>query len=733
MTLQSTSAKHSARRLFFPLFTVLATAATGQVSNDQSPTKAPAASSDETVRMEAFTVSSATRTERAIDYVPGAVMAIPSVDLTNIQAISLDPDEMLAQSIPGYTASMDDLTTSGELLRGKRPQFFVDGVLMSTPLRDLGRMASGMTDPVLVDRIEVVNGASAIEGLGGAGGIINYVTKVPKHEGIFTTFQTAFEGQEYGYKVGWKETVMSMIKRDNFDFLAALGTQDRPMYYDAKGHLEYINSNGSYQDSQTHSITAKAGYNFGANNEQRIQAAFSNYDIFGNNNYNSIQPGNRALGIVQSAVRGPGFGRPSENQMRIWMGNYINPAVFGGTFRTDVYWVQEVIIVGGASIDPGKQDPSFAPIGTLVDESDVWDRKYGAKIYWVKQDFIVRGLQFNLGYDYTDDRSYQNLILTGRTWIPTLHYTSGSGYTQLEYDRGPLTLSAGIRVQPGKITAPTFHTLYATNPALGGVTVTGGEKTYTAKPHNFGAVYRFLPGWSVFAGFSQGYELPDVGLVLRNTSKPNQSLASSPVSPVVTNSYEAGVNWHGKTTTFGIDAYYDHAPSATTVFTDPSTLLQSVMQNPIIRKGIEFQGVWKVDRDLKLSGTYSKMLAYTSQTPGGPTTLTIVPASTLGQDPDKAVLRADWTPASQWAIDLVGTNFWRQYFNVGKGTFFWKESGYALFDGSISFKMKRWGTLSFGCANILNKFHIETETGTSNTNYYSIQGRKYTLTHTITF
>src|SRR6185312_1685411 len=60
-------------------------------------------------------VVSATRTARAVDHIPGAVGVISSQDLSNIQRSTLDPDEALAQMIPGFTASSDDLTSNGEL------------------------------------------------------------------------------------------------------------------------------------------------------------------------------------------------------------------------------------------------------------------------------------------------------------------------------------------------------------------------------------------------------------------------------------------------------------------------------------------------------------------------------------------------------------------------------------------------------------------------------------------
>src|SRR4051812_37401076 len=86
----------------------------------QNTSAANAGGKEETLQLEALTVTTSTRTARAVDHIPGAVVAIPSQDLIKIQLSSLDPNQMLAQAIPGYTASLDDLTTSGELLRGKR-------------------------------------------------------------------------------------------------------------------------------------------------------------------------------------------------------------------------------------------------------------------------------------------------------------------------------------------------------------------------------------------------------------------------------------------------------------------------------------------------------------------------------------------------------------------------------------------------------------------------------------
>jgi len=679
-------------------------------------------------------VVTATRTARAIDHIPGSVVSIGGPDLENIQLSSLDSNQVLAQAIPGYTASFDDLTTSGELLRGKRPQFFLDGVLVSTPLRDIGRMSAAMVDPLLIDHIEVVNGASAIEGLGGSGGMINYITRTPKTEGVVNTVQTAMETQLHSDYIGWKAAGLTMVKKGQWDFLFALSTQSRPMYFDANGTLEYLNSNGSYMDSKADAVTAKLGYTFGADNSQRLQLYFNNYDLVGNNNYNSLTPGNRAKGIVQSSQRGPNPGPPFANHIREATATYTNNAVLGGDLTIMAYLGKEALPNTGV-IDPSKQDPRLAPIGTLVDASSVLSNKDGVKAYWAKKDLFFQGFDFSFGYDFNKDTTSQYLVLTNRTWLPDLKFSANSGYAQGSYDLGPLTFSGGARYQAGKIEVPSFQTLYMTAPATNGVTFLGGEKSYNTAVYNGGIVYRIVSGWSTYVGVSQGYDLPDIGTVIRNTNKPGQSINTvAEVDPIKTTSYEVGLNWRGEHGNLGVDGYYATSPASTLVVTDPTTLLQSVSRNPQDRKGVEFTGEWKFNRQFRISGSYSRMKAYTSASPGQPVDIHITPASTVGQDPDKAVVRLDYNPTSFLTVDLVETHFWGMNLNSNKpATYRWVTTPYNLVDGSISYKTESYGSVALGCSNLLNTFQIVNENGTNNTTYYAIQGRKYTVTYQISF
>jgi len=128
------------------------------------------------------------------------------------------------------------------------------------------------------------------------------------------------------------------------------------------------------------------------------------------------------------------------------------------------------------------------------------------------------------------------------------------------------------------------------------------------------------------------------------------------------------------------------------------------------------------------------MEAFTSTAPGLPVDVHITPASTVGQDPDKAMVRLDWTPEPWLALDLVENHFWGMNLNANKAASLrWVTTPYNLVDADISYKSTSYGSVSLGCSNLTNTFQIVNENGTSNTTYYAIQGRKYTVTYQVSF
>ena len=130
---------------------------------------------------------------------------VSEADVTRSLSLTQDATAVLARTVPGYSESSQAVNSLGETLRGRVPLRLFDGIPQSTPLRD-GSRNSVFTDMDVVGRIEVINGPSAAEGIGAAGGIINYISKDATEPGlnfnVFTNLSSQFESDSDSWKAG---------------------------------------------------------------------------------------------------------------------------------------------------------------------------------------------------------------------------------------------------------------------------------------------------------------------------------------------------------------------------------------------------------------------------------------------------------------------------------------------------------------------------------------------------
>src|SRR5450830_1335189 len=153
----------------------------------------------------ASVVVTATRSAKAVDKIPGAVTVIGQQDLATQYGIADDPSQALATFVPGYAPSRQKMSSTGESLRGRQPLILLDGIPQSNPLR-AGMREGYFADSAIIERIEVISGASAVQGMGASGGIINYITKSPRKEGtgygLNTRASTQFRSDNLDWKTG---------------------------------------------------------------------------------------------------------------------------------------------------------------------------------------------------------------------------------------------------------------------------------------------------------------------------------------------------------------------------------------------------------------------------------------------------------------------------------------------------------------------------------------------------
>ena len=163
---------------------------------------------DQVINLEAV-VTTGTRTAKAIDQIPGAIKLITNAEITNTLLLTDDATAVLARTVPGYSPATQQLQNTGETLRGRVALRLFDGISQTTPLREGSRNAT-FTDMDVVAQIEVINGPSASEGIGAAGGIINYISKSPTTDGseaiVRAKYWTQGKDDSDGYRVGLNYT-----------------------------------------------------------------------------------------------------------------------------------------------------------------------------------------------------------------------------------------------------------------------------------------------------------------------------------------------------------------------------------------------------------------------------------------------------------------------------------------------------------------------------------------------
>jgi len=737
------------------LFATIATGAFAQEAARSDADKAKDKESKDTQKVDTVMVTTGSRSEKAVDKIPGAITVISREEIVETMKLTQDATAVLTRTVPGYSEASQNLSTNGETLRGRQALRLFDGIPQTTPLRE-GSRSGTFTDMGIVDRIEVINGPSASEGIGASGGIINYLSKTPTRNGNEFNLMSQYESQGRTDSGGWKMGFNFSHKEEAFDLLLATSAGDRGMEYDAHGRAVGMSQSGSTNDSESKNLFAKIGVNFGANDVQRITLTASRFNLRGKGNYIELV-GNRALGLTDTSVKGTTPGGETEfNEFDQASLAYRHGDLLGGILNIQAYRASQhqrflsecgttdclPLAANQSNLNRGKQDTRIAPLGTLVEQSEIQSEKKGVRTNWSTEHLAgISDLELNTGVDIVQDVAQQRLALTNRTWVPPMKYDSTAPFAQLSYNAGPVTLSGGVRHEGGELTVNDYTTVWATRSpsvaGLGGFDVTGGKLKYSSSLPNAGLVWRIVEGWSAFASYSKGFTLPNIGIPLRNVNGPNVRVDGIvDLQAVVSDNKEIGGTWRGSRAYVTASVYRSYSELGATISGNPLVGDFVLNRKPVEIKGLEISGEYSLSKELKFNAIYSKIKGKTAATntvvgqPAAPLTLEL---NVNDISPNKLNTSVNWNFNAQGSVRLGSTTFFDLDTNIGKPQ---EEHsrGYTLFDLSANYDLKKYGNISLGIDNLANKYY--TLTFSSHDlfqNYFAGRGRKVTLTHTIKF
>ncbi|XYQ56550.1 TonB-dependent receptor [Pectobacterium carotovorum] len=689
---------------------------------------APAYAQDDTTKKDEASgdemVITASRSNIQQQKAPQVVTVITKEQIEQQMQVTSDSSQILSNLLPSFSPSRQKMSGSGETFRGRAPLVLIDGIPQSNPLRPTYREMHTI-DYSMVERIEVIHGANATNGMGATGGVINIITRRPEngsfnqHVNVQTTVPTEkIRGETASYKTTYRVDG----REDYLDYLFSIGYENQGLYLDGNNRPVGVdNTQGDTMDSRSYDLLAKVGY--WLDDYQRIQLSVNRYNIRGENNYLSVD-GVRRLGIPTTSVRGTPPGEAPHNS--VWTtGLTYEHHDLAGMKLSALVFNQRYEALFGATLSDTFQDTAIAPMDTLYDQSRAISNKYGTKLALTKDDLLDDTLKVTVGFDTLYDKGKQDLYLTKRTYVPEMEYTNYSPFIQGEYQLlDNVTLHAGVRHEIAKLQVNDYQTLaYYKN-----VTVQGGSPKFNETLYNAGIVYAATDSLSLFANYSEGFGMPDVGRALRSINRTGVNLKNfDGFKPIVTDNVETGFRF--KKDRFDLEAsYYQSNAKLGERVVQTGDVFTSQRQRTRIQ-GVEVTTGYQINEQHKVNASYAHMEGKYDSNSDGKLDKKLNGLNNIAPDRVIASWSANWN--DKWS-SFVQANyaFGRSFDDAGLAF-----DGYLLMDAAVGYKLP-YGRLNVAVANLLDKQYItyySQAAQANDTRYFSGRGRTVTLGYSIDF
>jgi len=685
------------------------------------------AADDDATNLDRVVVSASTsRMPESEAALPNTITVIDREQLERQLALTQDLSQVLANLIPSFAPSRQKLTNSGETLRGRKPLYLVDGVPQSTPLREGGR--DGHTiEPAMIERIEVIHGANALQGLGASGGIINIITKrAPREDGdsfqdVSVAASTALphESDSSGYRASY----LFGTRKGAFDFVGGASYAREGLYYDGDGDALAINAvQGDLMDSRSHDLFAKAGWNI--DDDRRLQLTANRYELQGDNDY-VVVDGDAVNRIPATSERGDPEGEGPRNRSTSLVLDYTDQDLAGGYLQAQLYWVDFKALYGGS--DWGDfwgdgRDPDW------FDQSQNASEKTGAKFGWSRGDLFGRRLRATLGLDLASDKTHQELVVADLDWVPETTYESWSPFVQLEWwVSDAVMLTGGLRHERGKLEVDDYTTIPANEG--GSQFVEGGSPTTSETLPNVGIVWEATDALKLYGSYSEGYTVADIGRVLRAIDEPGQRVDSLvDLQPVIADNQEIGLDYDDGRWLAHAAVYRSDSDLGSRLIFDNATQTYNVARERTEIRGFEGSVAHRFSDAGRVGVAYAQTEGrYDSD--GDDRVDADLPGINISPDRATAFWDQAWTPAVSTRLQ-AGRAFDRDFdypgVIPGVNDHF---DGYTTVDLMARFGLPL-GTLSLGIENLLGEQYISYNsqvTPPRNDTYTAGRGRVLTV------
>ncbi|MBO9546503.1 TonB-dependent receptor [Caulobacter sp.] len=672
-------------------------------------------------------VITAARTSLPASALPLTVDVINNETLGQQVAIGGSIVDAISTLSPSFSPTRQKLSGSGESLRGRSPLYAINGIPQSTPIRDGSR--DGYTiDPFFIDRVELIYGSNALQGIGATGGVVNQVTVGPPlRDGASgkVLAQTTL-AHKLGDAVGGKLAGLVGWREGDFDATVGVAYDARGAFYDAHGRrIGMDNTQGDVQDSKTLSVFGRFGWQIAENT--RLDLVANRFELKGDGDYvtvtgTAVAPtdGNRAARLPTTSMRGVVPGIPAANRVET-VSAQLTSDLYGGNFTAQLFFNRSRDTFGGDK-NATFQDVSIAPNGTLFDQSSNRSRKLGARVNYERTVPGIKDLTATVGVDALTDTTAQLLVATGRAWVPPTKFESVAPFVQGNYALfdGKLRLAGGVRFENVQLKVDDFTTLAF----YGSRKVGGGNPDFKATLANGGVVFEPAHGIRFYGSYAEGYTVPDVGRILRAINVANVDVDTYlAVEPIVSNNRELGAEYKRGPFDASVAYFWSKSKLGQLLVKNAGGIFD-VQRQPVAIEGLEVNVKARTPvPGLEVSTGYARLRGKTDTNADG-TLDTYLDGANIS--PDRLNLAADYQ-TGKWGFRAQVQKFISRNMQTAlvKDDF----EGYTVADAFVRYELPV-GAVSLGVQNLFDKQYLTYYSDTSlptKDKIYAGRGRTVTL------
>ena len=634
-------------------------------------------------------IVTAGRKAESLKDVPSSVTILNTRDVKEQLNVNPSVSAILGNTVPGLGTANNKATNAGQTLRGRQVLVLIDGIPQSTPLMNGSRDIRTL-DPSVIERIEVIKGATSIYGNGSAGGIINFITKKPSgNKAIGGTTSVGLSGNlahpsnTLGYR--FSQTFTGTLNK--FSYVVNGTYNYTGVQRDAKGNV----------NAQPDGLGENALYNafvklaYKANEHSEIVASYNLFRSVQNTDYVNLAGKYGVTPSIGEKGIDPGEAAGTPYNHNALISYHHNALPLSSSLDVSAYYngfvsMNRYVAQGTAWFGPGQTKIQSFKKGIRLTLNTPW-----------KAGSLGNG-ELTYGLDLLNDRTNQ-VLTDGRVYIPDMNMLNVAPYAQMKFDiLTNFILKAGIRYENARVKVKDFNTIARGPNGQGSIPVSGGEIPYQATTFNAGLRYNKYEVFNPFVSFSQGFAINELGRILRTAT--SSTLESIATDPIITNNYEAGFSSRVGILNFTA-AYFISTSKLGANLVDVGGFLVP-QREPEKIKGYEITADLNLSPKWMLGGSYAYVEGRAEQANGNK-----VYMNGLRIAPPKATAYLGYRPVS--ALDLK--LFWvytgsRDRFDVRANGLFANSEGEVkevnLFNLSAAYRFSQKWSAGLGVENLLN-------------------------------